>query len=259
MRSSVTALLFLCLIICATFADETKPIYGIDERTEEYQLPVSLAKTLGGKTGAMMVSGAILENEGFFSLAAGPDLQTAQNLCDGEPFGNQPLNAFCSGTLIAPNLFLTAGHCVREEGASQPNDLSNVYVVFGYVMLDTDKVKVDYSETEVYKIASVPFSIYDETTDIAVVQLESNVVGISPVNLFGYYTEVIDGDEILMVGHPSGIPRKYDIGDIVEVDIDNHKFFTSLDAYHGNSGSGVFNDAGELIAVFSFRFRRFSV
>ena len=46
-----------------------------------------------------------------------PDtLEEYATLCADERFVHQPVPGWCSGTLIGPDLVLTAGHCVEEFG-----------------------------------------------------------------------------------------------------------------------------------------------
>jgi hypothetical protein len=74
-----------------------------------------------------------------------PDPSDPDNLpfChDDDPFYGQPTpGRGCSGFLVAPDLVVTAGHCIAGQPpeAQPPYDCSHRYVVFDYaVMSDTD-------------------------------------------------------------------------------------------------------------------------
>ena len=62
----------------------------------------------------------------------GPTLGAYYDLCDDERFFSQPTPGFCSGTLIAPDLILTAGHCMNN-----PNGCAGTVFVFNYHMVDS--------------------------------------------------------------------------------------------------------------------------
>lgn len=57
----------------------------------------------------------------------------------------------------------------------------------------------------------------------------------------------------LQIGHPSGLPRKYAGAQVAKVwsqsPDGSYRFVANLDSFAGNSGSGVFSTAGELVGI----------
>ena len=176
--------------------------------------------------------------------------------------------ASCSGTLIAPDLWATAGHCIADDdsaGYCRPGVLQGYKVVFGF----TDGSNNVFPEDDVYDANRVVHCVVDDsycyghdgvTVDWAVLRLDRQVVGRTPATIQRRVARV--GDPLYIVGHPSGLPRKYTSQDGAEVlqiragprdsrDHANvHTVVTNLDSFSGNSGSGVFNgDTNEMVGI----------
>lgn len=190
-------------------------------------------------------------------------------LCPGQRFAVQPVVLpACSGTLIGPDLFATAGHCIAGPGglggsksaaSCRPGQLEGWSVVFDYTS-DSNGV---YPENNVYEAIEVVHCVDDSTycdglnVDWAVVRLERQVVGRVPVALQRTVVQV--GTPVYVVGHPSGLPRKYTLAGDAEVirvysGPANHSnvymFHNNLDSFGGNSGSGIFNsETNEMVGI----------
>src|SRR5688572_11008114 len=59
-------------------------------------------------------------------LLDGPTWREQVELCESEPFADQPSLALCTGVLVSDDLVLTAGHCVQHVSCEQ------MALVFGF-------------------------------------------------------------------------------------------------------------------------------
>lgn len=187
------------------------------------------------------------------------------SFCADEKFVDQPIPAGCSGFLIAPDLLVTAGHCLniknmcnthawvfdfkvdkltKEAGISQPK--SNIYFCKAFVSLDMNAERL---------------------TDYGIIMLDRDVVGRKP---FKFRTEgkVPDDADLVVIGSPSGLPTKVTVGGKVRTNDEKQPFFTAnTDTYHGNSGSVVLDEKTGLVEGiltrgdddFLYNFRRFCI
>lgn len=158
--------------------------------------------------------------------------------CEGERFVDQPNPSMCSGFLIAPDLVVTAGHCV-----DLPNFCEEYKWVFGFqVNPETKKAGVDMKEEDIYSCSkvvsnslSMPLSL-----DYAVIKLDRKVNNRRPIEIRTSGT-VADKIGLLVIGSPSGLPLKVASGANVRNNTHPMFFNANLDTFQGNSGSGVFN------------------
>jgi V8-like Glu-specific endopeptidase len=144
-------------------------------------------------------------------------------------------NATCSGTVVAQNTILSAAHCFKDDEAKELAEMFGLkYVeppppatmlVDGYkvyilalVYDDADHVmvKTDISYKHYAKLGRQP-------AVGAKIHYWGNAAGLNNVYREGYVT-----------GYPHG-----------ELTMDVNGFF-------GDSGSGIFNEAGELVGVISY-------
>jgi hypothetical protein len=159
----------------------------------------------------------------------------ARNLCVGERFRDQPIGAFCSGFLVAPDVFATAGHCVTA------GNVTNVRFVFGFRMRDVITAETVINNGELYDgLAIIDRRQVANGADWALVRVDRAVTGhrIARIRATG---RIGDTQAVHVIGHPSGLPTKFADGAVVRDNQPNEFFVANLDTYGGNSGSPVFN------------------
>lgn len=216
-------------------------IYGKDDRVEEYEVsnPNYLA---AGDATVVIVSRWDLTDNGDSTFTLPPEtfaywyryfnpLGTDNPLCADEPFRNQPAPGLCSGVLVTPDLIATAGHCVACD------NISDLAVVFGFVMEDASTATMTVSADEVYRCSEV-IAHSSGYPDWSLVRLERQVAGHTPL-LLRRTGQVTNGQELLVIGHPWGVPRKYDAGGTVRDATPSTFFQANVDTYVGSSGSPV--------------------
>lgn len=190
-----------------------------------------------------------------------------QALPDHVP-GNVAAVRWCTATLIDEATLLTAGHCFdinrgeefwispyrfNDDGQpvfAEPNVLATLFVAnFGY-QLATDDGQIRIPD--VFPISDLTeYRLGD--LDYAVVELGANVDGKMPADL-GHKPGVVDvravndGEELTIIQHPQGDPKKIESGDVL-TSIGSDLFYDNIDTHGGSSGSGVRDVDGEVVAV----------
>ncbi len=156
-----------------------------------------------------------------------------------ENAGTDNSSKFCSGTMISPNLFLTASHCV-ESGDATKNFLS-----FNYEKAKGSSNLLKQSHFRVLEVVEEGGS-YE--TDYAILKIEGN-----PGSKFGY-TKISDketkiGDRLTIIQHPSGKPKQVEVGQRGKVQSGVYMGYGDIDTEPGSSGSGVLDADGKLVGV----------
>jgi V8-like Glu-specific endopeptidase len=156
-------------------------------------------------------------------------------LCQSEKFRDQFVAPFCSGFLVSLDTVVTAGHCV-----SSSFDCKTTKYVFGYNMRTAGVHPAQVPASQVYSCVNLLRSKVDgEGEDYAVLKLDRPVEGVKPLRLRRAGRANV-GDNVTVIGHPSGLPTKFADGGIVRK-LQNGYMIASTDTYGGNSGSAVFN------------------
>ena len=223
-----------------------KSIYGEDDRKDFFQMSGDMQAVANSVVSMWRSASVTAEGSGF-------KLQTMNfgdrlNLCPDEKFREQPIGAFCSGSLVGEDLVLTAGHCVKSEA-----QCLDTKFVFGYgVTRAGSEAVTTQPAANVYGCAKVvtrflagePGSAFPAGqrlgADYAVVQLDRKVTGRRPLAV-NRSSSLKRGDGIFVIGHPVGLPVKL-AGNAKVRDFSKVGYFTAdLDTFGGNSGSAVFN------------------
>ncbi len=247
----------------------TRDIYGYDSRREAKQYDYN------GYTKAVMTSmnAADFSGDKVVGLTLEGALKNYFKVDDVHStvrFKEQPAIGGCTGFLIAPNIMVTAGHCISGDPHKINNDkvlshtpYSNKYGQFTYsskkwVLDYTNDIKMTqkYHEkygnyyvaqiptSKQYKIKTVLTSVLDNKADLdyAVVLLDRE----TDRDPFRFRTgaKIAKGDGLAMIGTPSGLPLKLSDGAKVTINSATSWFGTNLDAFGGNSGGPVYNTAG---------------
>lgn len=217
------------------------PIYDADDRVLSTEASDDLRPYL--EAVAASISQYMLEDgdDEYLNLAKiagqhkkminGEDPKTT--LCEDESFGELPVPAGCSGFLVAPDLVLTAGHCVRDKYACQRNRW-----VFGF-----EAGKTQLAKKDIYQCAEVVEKMENSGNrmDFALIRLDRPVLDRKPLKIKSE-GQVNCKDELMVAGHPYGLPLIYARNGYAHCDKINKDFFhASLDSFAGNSGSPVIN------------------
>jgi len=131
---------------------------------------------------------------------------------------------------------------VADDKGAFSDDYSNFRVVFNFTMKNKDdNPLVQVHEDNVYEIQGhVVHKLNEKKEDWAILKLKRPVNRdlIKPAEIDT--NPVDDKAPLYVLGHPSGLPMKYAMGDVKENKQPNF-FTTDLTTFSGNSGSPVFN------------------
>lgn len=222
-----------------------KVIYGDDNRKDLYEVTDPLYLELAESTAGMVSERSIVEQEDGTITFKGRTL-AQRGICTSEKFAQQETVSTCSGFLVAPDVLVTAGHCVKNEW-----DCKSQRWVFGIAHKDSADDKITVTKEDVYSCSEIISRDLNRGTkmDYAVIKLDRKVEGRKPLKL-RTEGEIEKDTGLVLIGHPTGLPTKVADGAYVR-NTDNEIFFqANTDSFSGNSGSAVFNaETGEVEGI----------
>lgn len=237
MNKFVCASILFSLLVSQTIFASNKSldvIYGEDNRKDVFESTDSVLVELSKSTAAMIASEKLKNLNGDVVISA--QTLESRGICAKERFSKQISAANCSGFLVAPNILVTAGHCIKSE-----YDCASYKWVFDFKVDHAEQGDVQVPKTSVYSCKKIISRALDQMSkdDFAVIELNKKVTDRRPL-AFRKSGKITKGTSIAVIGHPTGLPTK--IADGAKVRSLNTKFFVAnLDTYGGNSGSAVFN------------------
>ena len=158
-------------------------------------------------------------------------------------FADQPAAGFCTGFLIAPDILVTAGHCIMTEA-----DMKKSAWLFDYTSdlpFNSQTGQLTIDTRNLYygvELLATYLSENGSDYDYCVIRLDRKT-GRKPYK-FRTGGKLKFEDMVTMIGSPSGLPLK--VADSAKVTNNDYRtwFMTDLDAFQGNSGGPVFNESG---------------
>lgn len=213
-------------------------IYGEDNRIDVFETTNPEYQKFAASTLARVEMNE-LKGWKFFKLweLKKPKTLKDMNLCSDEKFLDQPTIAGCTAFLVSPKHIVTAGHCISDHTCR-----SNLYYwFFDYHMPEDGEFQVKRPREDFVSCKKVVKRVFSKATgeDYALIELKKEVKNRTPLKFRREGTASV-GDELVIIGHPSGLPTK--IADGAKVKEVNEYFLTAnLDAFGGNSGSPVIN------------------
>lgn len=157
-------------------------------------------------------------------------------ICSSEPFLHQPQASVCTGFLVAPDILLTAGHCMGE-GLS----CSNAKWVFDYALNSADQTTMSIPQSSVYHCTGLLKSSYANHVDYAFIRLDRPVLDRKPLVL-NREMPIEKGHRLLAITAPYGLALKTSTG-VVRDDSQPAHFISNLDLMRGSSGGPIFDAA----------------
>lgn len=242
-------LLLVGVVDSSIAGSSNKVVYGVDNRVDMADASL-LYKNLASSVAAMIPNDKLQNSKDFgltYELNGDADNDGKDDflgmLCDGERFKEQITVASCTGFLVAPDLLVTAGHCMQDKSNCDDNkwvfDFNNQNVTVNdkgeNVFFVKSKDVYSCKEIVAQKMESPPIFL-----DYAVVRLERKVEDRTPLS-FRKVGKIADAEGVMVIGHPSGLPLKIADGAYVRKNSEEHYFSTNTDTFQGNSGSPVIN------------------
>ncbi|MDO8804988.1 MAG: serine protease [Elusimicrobiota bacterium] len=231
---------------------KSKSIYGADDRQDYYAVNAAL-KELSDSVVSLWESKSVTVADGTAGLGV-MAFGRAAGLCPGERFAEQPMGAFCSGSLVGEDLVMTAGHCIVDQAKC-----ADTKFVFGFALKKEGDYPRSVPASDVYNCASIiQRDLHTETTflesvfnggpgpDFAIIKLDRKVTGRKPLAIHRK-AKPANGDQLFVIGHPVGLPLKVAGSAKVRKASPKYFFMADLDTFGGNSGSAVFNANTNLI------------
>jgi V8-like Glu-specific endopeptidase len=228
-------------------------VFGVDDRQPVYSF--SQKANLGRATAIALLTG----NSTFTADKKSVDIDVSPlsgTLCSDQKFvSDVSLSYSCTGFLVAPDLLVTAGHCVsnHSEVKNETGGYCEVFDwLFDYQATPTSAPRTSGISTEkVYHCKQIIYAVQDEVApfrDYALIQLDRPVLDRQPLTISTAPVQM--NDAVTMLGYPLGSPLK--LSQNAKIILTNplaHSFVTNLDAFDGNSGSPVFNAKNEVIGI----------
>jgi V8-like Glu-specific endopeptidase len=235
MTRLVGSILFVSFLSLNVNATE-KVIYGEDNRKDVFESTNSLFVDLSESTAAMIQHSNIKRDGSNNFRIESASFASSMGMCRTERFASQPSAANCSGFLVGDKYLVTAGHCIESQ-----SDCDSYSWVFNFKLSSAGQNQFNVSKDDVYKCKRIVSQSLDRSTmdDFALIELDRVAVGKRPLE-FRTEGRPAAGDEILVIGHPSGLPTKITDGAKIR-SLEGKYFVANLDTYGGNSGSAVFN------------------
>ncbi|HEX2195447.1 MAG TPA: DNA/RNA non-specific endonuclease [Actinomycetota bacterium] len=233
-------------------ADDARRVATRIDRLSHYYpdiRPVDVAALEAGEPKAVHAAAVALEkviNDDDFLRVAYLEAGVAAQLCVGRiniRDENGRLDGYGTGSLVSPQLLLTNHHVLPDEKTAV-----NSVVEFNY---QDDPFGLP-REARAFALAPDRFFLADQGLDFALV-----AVAATPEELagFGYNPlmseegKAIIGDFVSIVQHPGGEKKQVALRENRIVDVLEQALHYETDTEPGSSGSPVFNDQWEVVAL----------
>lgn len=235
-------------------------IYGVDDRKPIVQAPAAI-QDLASSVFLLVPNNFIHDKGSTFDLETYP-MSESSNLCPNVKGAQSPaFSVGCTGFLVAPDIMATAGHCMINHGETKNEftpQCENFSWVADYKEESDGKVQTKgLAKDRLVECERVIYAVHNSVSDpkndeilefkrdLALVKLKRPIG--RPVLKLAPSTPNT-GASLTLLGHPLAGPSTWTPNGKV-LSLEPAYIRANLDAFPGNSGSPVFNDAHEVIGI----------
>jgi V8-like Glu-specific endopeptidase len=212
-------------------------IYGKDNRELAFNHENSLYERLSKSVLSQVRKGSLSLENGQVRIKSKPLHQHVKTLCKDTPFAKTETFSKCTAFLVAPNMIVTAGHCINNQQecneakwvfSSDYNPASGSPITLEQEDLVTCKKILAYKKNTISK------------NDYALIEIEQQILH-RPTLKYRKKNRVPKDSSFFVVGHPTGLPLI--VTDQAKEIEGSTKFLFKIDSdtFGGNSGSPVIN------------------
>lgn len=215
------------------FEGHNKGIYGDDNR-RYIKEGTALEQKLGRSVLAQVPFYKMSTSDNSTITFEANTIRNVLNICAEEKFSDEIMLSNCTAFLIAPDLILTANHCIKEK----KDCLKNMWI------LDYDKSQSTFSKDKIVYCKEIVDS--NASSDYALIRLTKSIPDRAPLKLrrAGKLNPAAD---FFVIGHPLGLPKISADQAVLRGNLLNKTFTINSDTYSGNSGSPVIDSKTSLV------------
>lgn len=170
------------------------------------------------------------------------DLRTGLKFCEGERYLELPLVSACTAFLVAPDLIVTAGHCIKDKYECKKNTWVLDYDSAGE--FTSPSGDVTFSEDKSYRCQELVAWSNNSNLDYALIRLDRSISDRLPLKI-RRDGKTPSHESLTVIGHPLGLPKMVTSNIAIRDNTLTYVFKTNADTFSGNSGSPVFGaDSG---------------
>ena len=207
-------------------------LYGSDDRQDPLFVTDRIVRGYFGSVAAVIPMAILHDHGDHWTLDKHP--LSEQHICPHQRFANEPAAADCTAFVVAPNVLATAAHCFDVTGTFE------IRYVIGF-RRHFLAMPATFPAADVYEAESTDIHCAENEVEWALVKLKRPIAGAVVLPRTTSDTIAV-GASLSMLGYPAGVPLKYATNASVRtIDGSKKTFLANLDAFHGNSGSPVFN------------------
>ncbi len=212
---------------------DVNTIYGVDNRKDLYEINDFNIVKNARSTCCLVNNSDILYNGISYYVNCSPT-----DYCPNIRFYDQKKLAKCTAFAIAPDIIVTAGHCISED------ELSSTSILYEFNISEKNsKINTIVQRENIYKIKEIlEMGNLSKGLDYAILRIDRPVNNnrILSIRRTG---KIPDKSVLYVVGYPDGLPLKVSSDGIIRNNRKKNTLIANLDTFKGNSGSPVFNAA----------------
>jgi hypothetical protein len=218
----------------ALFGQTEKSIYGEDNRRLVREISDEFILKYSPSILAQIPSWRITTQTKSQISIKTKTLKTGLNFCADEKFLDEPIVSSCTAFLVAPDLILTAGHCLKDKFDCKKNIWVLDFDNSGDAIYDNEAIS--FPSEKVYQCQQLVAHVENSKLDYALVKLDRAILDRSLLKI-NNSPKTDSKEPLIIIGHPLGMSKIATDQIYIRDNSLEYVFKTNADTFSGNSGS----------------------